>query len=84
MSAHKEPSCATAIRSVSLQEWTLIRHPSLSENACRRIAILGQVPPISTLCFVVHNREKVEVSPKILSENLFGRKLGKRDDFEGQ
>jgi len=33
----------------------------LSENIRRRIAILGHVPPISTLCFVGENREKAEV-----------------------
>ncbi len=50
---------------------------NLSGNARLRIAILGQAPPISTLSFVVHTREKAEVSRRFLSENLFGSKLGK-------
>ena len=45
-----------------------------SENACRRIALLGQVPPFPPLSFVVHSREKDKVGPEILSENLFERK----------
>jgi hypothetical protein len=44
---------------------------NLSENARRRIAILGQVPPSSTLNFVMKSREKAKVDDKILSENLF-------------
>src|SRR5713226_6736334 len=72
----KEPSCATAIRSVSLQEWTLIRLPSLSENACRRIVLLGQVPPPSTLTFVSQSRQKGKVSTRFLSENRLRPKLG--------
>jgi hypothetical protein len=78
MSAHKEPSCAIVIRSVSLQERTLIRLPSLSENACRRIAIPGQVSPLPTLTFVLHSREKAEVGRKFLSENLYCGKLGEK------
>ncbi len=77
MSAHKEPSCAIVIRSVSLQERTLIRLPSLSENACRRIAILGQVSPLPALSFVLHSRAKAEVGRRFLSENLCCGKLGK-------
>ena len=51
-----------------------------SQNARRRIAILGHAPPIPTLRFVVQSKEKGKVGPKILSENLFERKLGERDD----
>jgi hypothetical protein len=53
---------------------------NLSENARRGIAILGHVPPISTLSFVVQSKEKAKVGDQVLSENLFERKLGKRDD----
>jgi len=52
----------------------------LSENTRRGIGLLGQVPPIPTLCFVRKSREKAKVSCKILSENLFEGKVGKRDD----
>jgi hypothetical protein len=45
--------------------------PHLSENARRRIALLGYVSPSSTLNFVVESREKARVSGEILSENLF-------------
>jgi hypothetical protein len=51
----------------------------LSENAWRRIAILGHVPPILTLRFVVKDKEKAKVGGYILSENLFEGELEKRD-----
>jgi len=50
-----------------------------SENARRGIAILSQAPPILTLSFVLQSREKARVSGSILSENLFERKLEKKD-----
>lgn len=56
----------------------------LSENTCRRIALLGHVPPFPTLSFVVHSGGKAEVLLKILSENLWVRKVGKRDGFKKQ
>jgi hypothetical protein len=48
----------------------------LSENARRRIAILGQVPPIPALTFVLQSREKAKGGPRFLSENLLQPKLG--------
>jgi hypothetical protein len=51
----------------------------LSENTRRRIAILSQVPPVSTLSFVRKGRGKARVGDQILSENLLGQKFGKRD-----
>jgi hypothetical protein len=51
---------------------------NLSENACRRIGLLSQVPPIPMLSFVRKSREKTRVGNKILSENRFERKLGEK------
>ncbi len=41
---------------------------NLSENTRRRIAILGQVPPVPMLTFVVESREKAKVGCKTLSD----------------
>src|SRR5260221_14735812 len=45
--------------------------------------ILGHVPPVPTLSFVRKSRGKAGVGGQILSENLFERKLGRREMTSG-
>jgi hypothetical protein len=48
----------------------------LSQNARRRIAILGQVSPTPALSPVFSSRQKPKVGARFLSENRLQQKLG--------
>ena len=54
----------------------LVFHFNLSENARRRIGLLGQVPPTPPLIFVSQSKQKAKVGMRLLSENHLRPKSG--------